>query len=342
MNTKPLLSWQTMTLNLRNPFGLSYGVSTTRNSFWIRLRDDCGWGEGAIPYYYGISDESMIAYWDRMALRTDPLPETVEEIEGWMDMDGPAPARCAVEMALYDQAARMAGKPLYQLLGLPQSKGVLTSFTISISTPEEMAELALGAKDIKVIKIKMGGDNDEANLRAVRAARPDARLMIDANSGWSREQSLGMLPCLEENGVELVEQPVVKDDLEGMSIVQKHTHLPVVADESLQSVADLEKIAALGIRGVNLKLMKLGGISTAVKILKRSHELGLRIMLGQMIETSLGTTAMAHLSGLADWVDLDGPLLIANNPFTGIAYKEDGELIVPEAPGIGVTERKLK
>ncbi len=339
MNTKPILTWQTMTLNLRNPFGLSYGVSTTRKSFWIRLRDDCGWGEGAIPYYYGISDESMIAYWDRMALRTDPYPDKVEEIEQWMDMDGPAPARCAVEMALYDRVARMAGKPLYQLLGLPQSRGVLTSYTISISTVEDMAKQAREAKDIKVIKIKMGGDQDEANLRAVRAARPDARLMIDANSGWSREQAIAMLPSLEENGVELVEQPVVKDDLEGMSLVQQHTYLPVVADESLQFVADLEKIAGLGIQGVNLKLMKLGGLSTAVKILKRSHELGLRIMLGQMIETSLGTTAMAHLSGLAEWVDLDGPLLIANDPFTGIAYKTDGELIVPETPGIGVVER---
>ena len=113
----------------------------------------------------------------------------------------------------------------------------------------------------------------------------------------------------------------------------------MVADESLQSVANLEEIAALGLRGVNLKLMKLGGISTAVKILKRSHELGLRIMLGQMIETSLGTTAMAHLAGLAEWVDLDGPLLIANDPFVGITYKPNGELIVPESAGIGVREK---
>ncbi len=339
MTSDQCLTHETMTLNLRNPFGLSYGVTSVRYSHWIRLAGDAGWGEGAIPPYYGISTESMVAYWDRMSARRDPLPTTIEEIEPWMDKDGPAPARCAVEMALYDYLARQAGLPLYRFLGMTKPEGLLTSFTVAMTNAEEMAELARQASNHPIIKIKMGGEHDRENLLAIRAARPDARLMIDANAGWTREQALAMLPVLEENGVELVEQPLVKDDIAGLGLIQKHTRLPVVADEALQSVADFEAIAAAGVQGINLKLMKLGGISVAVNLMQRAHKYGMRIMLGQMIETSLATTAMAHLSGGATWADLDSPLLISNDPFTGIAYTENGTFTVTDQPGLGVTRK---
>ncbi|HEY9089503.1 MAG TPA: enolase C-terminal domain-like protein, partial [Anaerolineaceae bacterium] len=160
-----------------------------------------------------------------------------------------------------------------------------------------------------------------------------------ANAGLTLEHTLELLPVLEQNGVELVEQPLAKEEIAGLGQVQAATHLPVVADESLQTADDLERLAAAGVRGVNLKLMKLGGLAAALRIARRARELGLGIMLGSMIETSIGATAMAHLSGLADWLDLDSPVLISNDPFVGIAYSNDGRVTVPNLPGIGVTAR---
>ena len=157
-------------------------------------------------------------------------------------------------------------------------------------------------------------------MAAVRAARPDARLFVDANAGWAPADAVERIHALARFNLELVEQPVARDDIEGLGYVQARIPLPVVADESLRSEADLEAIAAAGVRAINLKLMKVGGLSPALRILRRARALGLRVMLGCMIETSIGATAMAHLAGLADWLDLDSPLLVANDPFDGLRY----------------------
>jgi L-alanine-DL-glutamate epimerase-like enolase superfamily enzyme len=242
-------------------------------------------------------------------------------------------------MALHDRIARRRGVPLYQLLGLPRPAPLVTSFTIAIAEPEEMARLAREAARYPVLKIKLGSDDDEARVAAVRAARPDARLRVDANTGWSGEEALRRIRALERYNLDMVEQPVAKEDIDGLGYVQAHTHLPVVADESLQSASDLERLAAAGVRGINVKLMKVGGLAPGVRMLKRARALGLRVMLGCMIETSLGTTAMAHLAGLADWLDLDAPLLVANDPFAGLSYGEGASVAVPEGPGIGAVLR---
>ena len=144
---------------------------------------------------------------------------------------------------------------------------------------------------------------------------------------------MARLRQIERYDLEMVEQPTAKHDIAGMGYVQAHTELPIVADESVQSLADLEALAAAGVQGINLKLMKVGGLAPGVAMLRRARELGLKVMLGCMIETSLGTTAMAHLSGLADWLDLDAPLLIANDPFEGLTYGEDAQVHVPEQTG---------
>ncbi|NTU75404.1 MAG: dipeptide epimerase, partial [Anaerolineaceae bacterium] len=139
---------------------------------------------------------------------------------------------------------------------------------------------------------------------------------------------------------EMVEQPLEKHDHEGMGYVQKHTSIPVVADESVQTIEDVEKLAAAGVQGINLKLMKVGGLTPGLHMLRRARELGMRVMLGCMVETSLGTTAMAHLSGLAEWLDLDAPMLITNDPFDGLQYDQHAVVSVPERPGIGVELKK--
>lgn len=333
------LTWQAHTLHLRNPFRLSYGVSETRRAFWVRLADDDGWGEAAIPPYYGVADAAMIATWEAAGRRRAPFPDTLDDIARWVGLDGPAPARCALDMALHDRLARRAGVPLYALLGLPAPPPLPTSFTIAIAEPEEMARLALAAARFPILKIKLGSEDDTARLAAVRAARPDAVLRVDANAGWSAGEAVERVRQLERFGLEMIEQPVGRHDIAGMGYVQAHTDLPVIADESVQGLADVEALAAAGVRGINLKLQKVGGLGPGLRILRRARELGLRVLLGCMIETSLGVTAMAHLAGLADWLDLDAPLLISNDPFVGVRYDDAARVHAPARPGIGVQER---
>jgi L-Ala-D/L-Glu epimerase len=335
----PILNWTPLTLKLRNPFRLSYGVSDTRQVFLIRLADDSGWGESAIPPYYGVDQNAMIACWEAAAQKQQPLPDDPEEIAGWVGLSGPAPARCALELALYDRIARERQLPLYALLGLPKPQPKPTSFTIAIDTPEEMARMATDIADYPILKIKLGSAGDDARLAAIRAARPDARLRVDPNAGWSLEQALQRIPVLEKFDLEMIEQPLPRPEIAGLGEIQRRTSIPVVADESVQTLEDVERLAEAGVQGINLKLMKVGGLTPALRILKRAGELGLRVMLGCMIETSLGVTAMAHLSGMAEWLDLDAPILITNDPFEGVTYDKHAFIHVPDRPGIGVNLR---
>ncbi|MBK8988463.1 MAG: dipeptide epimerase [Chloroflexi bacterium] len=337
--TFPRLTWEAITLQLRNPFRISYGVSETRQAFWLRLANDEGWGEGTIPAYYGIPDEALTAVWQTAAHSPSPFPDDPADIPAWVGDDGPAPARAALDLALHDRIGKLRGRPLYQLLGLPRPEPMPTSFTISLDTPQKMAEMARQVGSYPIIKVKLGGDDDVACIAAIHAARPDARLRVDANAGWSAAEAVRHVAALEPFNLELIEQPTAKEDIEGMGYVQAHTRVPVVADESVQTLANVEALAAAGVQGINLKLMKVGGLAPGLRLLRRAQELGLRVMLGCMVETSLGTTAMAHLSGLAEWIDLDAPLLIANDPFDGLRYNQSLDIHVPSRPGIGVVRR---
>ena len=337
MTKTPILTWERITLKLRNPFRLSYGTSETREAFWIRLADDAGWGEGTIPPYYGVDQNGMTDFWDAAALRSDPLPDQIDQIETWVGLNGPAPARCALELALYDRIARQRGQALWQLLDLPMPQPQPTSFTIAIDTPEAMARMAQELAGFPVIKIKLGGDaDDEDRLAAIRSARPDARLRVDANAGWSIEVASEYLRRMEAYDLEMVEQPLAKDAIVEMGLLQSRTDIPIVADELVQSAADVERLADAGVSGVNVKLMKLGGLTPALRAVRLARERGMRVMLGCMVETSIGTTAMAHLMGLADWFDLDAPMLISNDPFAGITYSDGALIHMPDRPGIGV------
>ena len=337
-----MLSWQKLTLQLRNPFHVSYGTSETRDAFWIRLADDQGWGEGTIPPYYRVDASVMTDCWKRAAEQKRTLPDEIEQIGAWIP-DGPAPARSALELALLDRIGRKRGLPLYQLLNLPKPPRMVSCFTIGIEEPATMAKMARQIADYPQIKLKLGAGDaaDETRVAAVRDARPDAKLCIDANAGWSTADAIKHIRWLEKYKIELIEQPCGKDEHAAMGEVQKHTAIPVVADESVQSLADVEKLAAAGVAGINLKLMKLGGMLSAIRCLKRARELKMKIMLGCMIETSIGTTAMGHLAGLADWLDLDAPLLISNDPFDGIVFDRHAHITIPDRPGIGVIQQKV-
>jgi L-alanine-DL-glutamate epimerase-like enolase superfamily enzyme len=339
-----MFSWEMQTLKLRNPFRLSYGATEERQSFWLRLRDprggDEGWGEASIPPYYRVDASEMIACWERANDQREPLPDDVRDVAAWIP-DGPAPARCAIELALFDHIAKCRGVPLYQLFDLPRPRAISTTFTISIDTPDAMAAMAKQIARYPLIKLKLGSDDDEARVRAVRAARPDAKLCVDANAGWTLDDAVAHLKWLEKYDIELIEQPLPRDQHAGLGEVQRRTSIPIVADESVQTLDDIELLGRAGVRGINLKLMKVGGLTPGLAIVRRARELNMKVMLGCMIETSLGITAAAHLAGLADWLDLDAPLLITNDPFDGLAYDEHARLTLPERPGIGVVRKEL-
>jgi len=338
MNGPWRLHWEKLTLQLRNPFRLSYGVSETRDAFWLRLADDEGWGEGTIPPYYRVDASAMTDCWERAAKQEIPFPEELEQIAHWLP-EGPAPARSALELALVDRIGKHRGLPLHQLLNLPVPPALTTSFTIAIDSPAAMGQMAADLSEYPIIKLKLGSDDDESRVRAVRSARRDAKLRVDANAGWSLEQAIAHLSWLEKYDLELIEQPLPRDQHAGLGELQRRTSIPIVADESVQTMDDIEQLAKAGVRGINLKLMKVGGLMSGLRILQRARELGMQVMLGCMIETSIGTTAMAHLMGLADWIDLDSPLLITNDPFDGIEYDRSGRITVSTRPGIGVVRK---
>lgn len=333
------LNWEAITLHLRNPFRVSYGSSETRQAFWLRLANDEGWGEGTIPPYYQVAADDMVAYWQQMAQRQEPFPNELPEIETWVG-DGPAPARCALDLALHDRIGRIHHQPLYQLLNLPAPPPMITSFTIGIDTPQEMARQAAEIAGYAVIKVKLGSPDDAAAIKAIRQARPDAQLRVDANAAYTPEEAVRLIEPLLRYDLELVEQPVAKHDIEGMGYVQARLPLPVVADESVQTLANVEQLAEAGVQGINLKLMKVGGLAPGLQILHQARGFGMKVMLGCMIETSLGVTAMAHLAGLADWVDLDAPMLISNDPFDGVRYTPQAVISLLPRPGIGVVRRQ--
>lgn len=335
------LTWEPVTLKLRNPFRISHGTSETRTAHWLRLAGDEGWGEGTIPPYYGVTTEAMTAYWDAAARRADPFPDDPADIPAYVGTDGPAPARAALDLALHDRLGRLSARPLHDLLGLPAPRPLPTSFTLGIDDPDAMGRSAAELAGRSVIKLKLGGADgrDLERVAAVRAARPDVTLYVDANAGWTADEAIAEIDRMAALGVALVEQPVAKSDYEGMGRVQAASAVPVVADESVQTMADVERLAAAGVGGINLKLMKVGGLGPGLAMLRRARELGLGVMLGCMVETSIGVTAMAHLMGLADWLDLDAPWLIANDPFDGLTYDEAGRVHVPDRPGIGVIRR---
>ena len=343
MTQSPILTWEKITLKLRNPFRLSYGTSETRQAYWLRLAGDAGWGEGTIPPYYGVSDESMTGFWAEAARRTDPLPDSINGIEAWVGKDGPAAARCALDLALHDRVGKQECLPLWQLLNAPEPEPHPTSFTIAIDTPEAMGRMAGELKHLPVIKVKLGGDDhDDDRLAAIRSARPDAALRIDANAGWTFEQAKQYVRRFEAYNLEMIEQPLAKDAIEDMGQLQRHTDIPIVADESVQSLQDVDRLADAGVVGVNVKLMKAGGLTPALRMIRRARERGMRVMLGCMVETSIGTTAMAHLMGLAEWFDLDAPLLISIDPFDGIRYVDHAMMVLPDRLGIGVVKKQLQ
>ena len=245
--------------------------------------------------------------------------------------------RCALEMAALESCALEVGQPVWRLLGLSATPSPESSYTISIAELDQMRAQVreAWAAGYRILKVKLGTERDVAILEALRAEAPDARLRVDANAAWSRSQAKRMLGVLDALNVELLEQPLAAEDLEGHAELRRVSRLPLVADESLHDLSVLPRLAE-AFDGVNLKLAKLGGPLQALKATRLARALGMSVMLGCMIESSLGISAAVHLAGLADWADLDGALLLSNDPYQGLVWQA-GQVQKPTVPGWGVS-----
>jgi len=335
------LEFEPITLSLRTPFRIAHGSSDVRHNVLVRIGDGEreGLGEAAPVTQHHETQASVLEYLGALARCWPPSDDSflLEDLLAALPAGSQA-ARAAVDMALHDLVGKKLGTPLYRLLGLNPELAPVTSLTIGLGTVEEVQAKAREAAGFPILKLKLDTDGDHslALVRAVRAVS-DARLVADANCAWSVEQALQLIPALADLGLEWIEQPLPEEDLEGMRRVREASPLPVFADEPVRTARDIPRLAGC-VDGVNIKVQKAGGLREVQRMIAVARAHDLQVMLGCMVETSVGITAAAHLAPLVDWADLDGTLLISDDPFVGVAV-EDGRLVLPDGPGLGVMPR---
>lgn len=325
-------------LNLRETFRISYQVQDTAEVVWVELQHDGvrGFGEAAPFGRYGETAESARAFVEDFAPEVGGDPFALDEISARLaERPGEAAAKAAIDAALHDLCGKLVGLPVWRLLGLRRG-GPPTAYTIGMADPDEMARKAQRAPDgFRRLKLKLGGRDglDGERVRAVRAV-VDCPLQVDANEAWSVEEALETIPELETLGVEYCEQPLPAGHPGGVELKQK-SPLPIYVDEDCHALSDVATCAEIA-HGINIKLAKSGGIREAVRMAHAARALGLGVMLGCMVESGLGISAGAQIASLCDYIDLDGNLLIAEDPWPGVAFV-DGVQLPPELPGLGVT-----
>ncbi|MCP3964632.1 MAG: dipeptide epimerase [bacterium] len=324
-------------LHLRHTFRLARGASDWRRNLGVELEHEgiVGLGEAAPIARYDQDAESAAAAVARMVPRLGD-PRAFATATDAVAVQGQPAARAAVDMALRDLAGKRLGAPLHELMGIDPHATPVTSFTIGMDDPDTVVRKVREAGDYEVLKVKVGSEEDRAVLEAVRDTT-DRPLRVDANEGWSLDDALSRLEWLEKMGVELVEQPLPADQIEQTRELRRRSPLPLFADESVHDATDIPGLAE-AFDGINIKLMKCGGIGEALRMIAVARAHGMKIMLGCMIESSLAITAAALLSPLVDHADLDGHLLVTDDPFVG-ATVEAGRLVLPEGPGLGVRRR---
>jgi L-alanine-DL-glutamate epimerase-like enolase superfamily enzyme len=324
-------------LHLRHTFRIARGASDVRENLLVEIEDAglVGRGEAAPIKRYGEDRASAARAIDDMGGRLRK-PRAFADAARLSAVAGQASAEAAVDMALHDLAAQRCGVPLYELLGLDPTLTPATSFTIGMDTPEVVIQKVREASAYPILKVKMGSDQDREVLQAVRDTT-SCTLRVDANEGWTPEGALLRLEWLARLGVEFVEQPLPVDQLEETRALRKRSPLPFYADESVHRAEDIPRLAG-AFDGINIKLMKCGGIGEALRMIAVARAHGMKIMLGCMIESSVAITAAAHLSPLVDTADLDGNLLLEADPYVG-ATVVAGRIVLPEGPGLGVKPR---
>jgi L-alanine-DL-glutamate epimerase-like enolase superfamily enzyme len=328
------LTYHTIDLKLRHPFRISRSVTESKKNVIVQIEE--GIGEAAPSQYYGENAETVIDCLEKVKDQIDDDPFQIESILSNLNEKVVAnfSAKAAIDMALYDLVGKRLNIPIYKLLGLDEKKPLVTSYTIGIDTPEKMKEKTEEAKGFLVYKVKMGVENDVEKVKAVRDVT-DAKIRVDANAGWSSaDEALRKIDQLRKYQIEFVEQPIAPNDKKGLEKIKKESGVPIILDEHLMTSKDIPDFVGL-CDGINIKLAKCGGIREALRMIHTARAHGLKVMLGCMIESSLGISAAAHLGSLADFLDLDSHLLIANDPYEGLTL-ENGKIYLSALPGLGV------
>ena len=332
------LTFQPFELELKHPFTIAKFSRTSTPLMLLQLKHEgyTGYGEASMVPYMGESHQSAATFLSKVDTAQFKYPFNFAEIIDYMDsiaVGNPA-IKAAIDIALHDLDGKIKQEPCWQLLGSDSAKMPVTSFTVGIDKPEILIEKLKDAEGCKVIKVKLGRDSDKELIKTIRSVT-DAPLYVDANQGWTDlQESLDMTYWLAEQGVVLIEQPMLKTDLDSNAWLTERSPIPIIGDESVQRFADVEK--AKGVyHGINVKLMKSAGIYEAHQMILKAKELGLRVLIGCMSETSCATLAAAALAPQCDWADLDGPLLVSNNPFKMPEF-EDGKWVLDAETGLGI------
>lgn len=343
---------ETFTVNKRFPLTISRGTTAQTTNIWVKIAQDGiqGWGE-ASPFSLGNhrqSTESLKTALQQIAPQLSKFhPLQRQQISQLLQSSQiPSSAQAAIDIALHDWLGKYVKLPLWQLWGLDCDRIVPTSVTIGINTPEKAKARVrdwLQFADIRVLKVKLGSTDgieaDKAMLLAVKEAAPAQELFVDANGGWSSDDAVTMCNWLADLGVKYIEQPLPRGEEGKLSELKMRSPLPIFVDESCMTSADIPRLAN-SIDGINIKLMKAGGLSEVMRMVNTARACGLQVMFGCYSDSTLANTAAAHLSPLADYLDLDSHLNLTNDPFSG-AIMQAGRVLPNDKPGLGVERRAV-
>jgi len=338
------LTFQEYNLHLRHTFTISRSSRDIEPCIIVELEHDgiVGYGEAAPSERYGETPATVISFLQKVDLSQFSDPFRLEEILAYTHgiEPGNTSAKAAIDLALHDWIGRRLNIPLWKMWGFDDRATPTTSFTIGIDCLDVIEQKVREAQPYPILKIKVGIPNDEEIVRTIRKIT-DKVIRVDANEGWvSKELARDKILWLEEQGVEFVEQPMPANRLDDIAWLREQVHIPLIADESVLHLSDIPKIAG-AFDGINIKLMKCTGLREAMRMIHTAKGLGLKVMLGCMIESSVAISAAAQLSPLVDYADLDGNILITNDPFDGVKVS-DGKLILNNRPGLGVTRNQVQ
>lgn len=335
------LALRPLVLGLKHVFRISYGASSERTNALFELKiEGLGpfWGEAAMPPYYPHRMEHLTEYasgidWSSYnVLAPRPFLEQLPP--------GPSPARAAIDMAVHDAWGTALKAPLYQLFGLDPKRMQPSSYALPIpESLDDLNEQLAAVRHFPFLKLKLGSGNVEFDEAIVRRTREQysGRLCVDVNAGWSIPDAVRLIPKLADCDLDFIEQPIAAQPLDDWYLLRRlmrHRSTPLVADESVQGANSVLELAG-AVDGINIKLAKCGGIRPALEMVALARALDLRLMLGCMIESSIALTAAAHIAPLFDWLDLDGPMHVADDPFEGLTF-DAGLIGLPDRPGLGV------
>ncbi len=332
------LTFSPYNLQLTHPFGVAGHTRTFTPTVRVFIENDghIGYGEASLPPYLYETQASVMAFLEKINLSEFDLLSDFEAILQHVQhfSVGNYAAKAAIDIALHDIYGKLTQKSVSEIYGIHSATMPLAAFTIGIDTPEVMQQKVLECVDFELLKIKLGSLDDKAIINAIRevSSKP---LIVDVNQGWtSLPQAMDMIDFLANKNVLLLEQPMAKSDLKSHQFLSKNSPIPIYADESLQTLADFEAIKD-SFNGINIKLMKCGGISQALKLIKLAHTASMPILMGSMNESSCAVMAAAHLAPLCTYADLDGPWMIQNNPYEKPNI-ENGRMLIGVEHGLGI------